>query len=135
MAEVDPTDDTNRIVRLEERTEAYTVYTVLGGPGTAPDERALDYTDAPVFVAQLQQEIKTGVGALILDLQPLVFIDSAGLAALVHIRQSILPRPLFAVGLQPGVKRSFAILRLDRFVRIVNNVSAAVAAIAPPPQG
>jgi len=135
MAEADPADGKEKIVRFEERTEAYAVYTVLGGPGTAPDERALDYTDAPTFVAQLQQEMKTGTGALILDLQPLVFIDSAGLAALVHIRQSIAPRPLFTACLQPGVRRSCAILRLDRFVRIVNNVSDAIAAIEAPPQG
>jgi len=120
------------VVRPGEQSETYIVYTVLGGPPhLAEGERDLDLTYAPILLEQIAEEIVKGQRAIILDLSPLVFIDSAGLQSLVAIRQRIAfnGRQVYVTGLQRAVKRVFTLMRLDTFMDTLASVPEAIAEV------
>jgi len=128
------------VVRLEERGEAagqpYAVYKVIGGPPDMPDipegERDLDLFVTDLFLAQMRKEItevSTGQekpAAIILDMSPLVFVDSAGMQALIAIRSWIGHERFYVAQMQRAPKRVFEIMALAAHIRTAGSVQEAV---------
>jgi len=122
------------IVRLGARSETSVVYTILGGPPEAPEgERDLDLHQAPLLLDALSAELAHGQSrTVILDLTPLLFADSAGLQAMVYIRQRLDAngRRLYVTGLGKSVLKVFQLMHLNRYIPVFQSVEEATAAAA-----
>jgi len=119
------------IAQLEEQTEDYVLYTVNGGPGAGEEGGDLDLQYAPQLLEGMEEELAGGKGALILDLAPVTFVDSAGLGVILQIwhRARQKGRGFYVVGLQSSVIRAFRILDLGSQINVRDGVADAIAEI------
>ena len=87
----------------------------------------LDLASAPRFVRQAAEALRSGARRLLVELDGVRFVDSAGLAALLNVlrRATACEASLVLVGAQPQVRGVLAQTRLDREFRFAPNVEQA----------
>ncbi len=92
----------------------------------------LDADDAPGVRSLLAEQVLEGSGSLVLDLSELVFVDSAGLAALVaaHKGTRAAGTCLVLAGVSPQVAKVLAISGLDGVLTVAPSVPEALALVA-----
>jgi anti-sigma B factor antagonist len=77
----------------------------------------LDSDNSPGFKSRILDLANAGNDSLVLDLSKVEFMDSTGLAALVHAIKTLAPHGDLAVfGLNDRLRKLFGITRLDRGV-------------------
>jgi len=137
MKRMDRPDDKEPIVRLTDQSDRYAVYTIYGGMAVDGTRGELDIDNTPSLLEALEDELSQGNRALVIDMTPLTYIDSVGLAALVEIRQRTAgdsthpPRTVLVVAPPAGgVRRAFDIMRMNRVVNLRPTVAEAVAELA-----
>ena len=110
-------------MRLKESVEEGVDLFTLGGE--------IDMHYAPVLRTLLQGKVESRCPALILDLQSVSFIDSAGLAAIIEYFRDAAAYDgvLCLAGLNDTLMTVFEIVRLDKVIPIFKSVSAACAAL------
>jgi anti-sigma B factor antagonist len=88
--------------------------------------------DAPAkFKENMADRIEKGNDRIILDVSDVEFIDSAGLAALVHILKLLQQKDKFLIcGAQGPVKNVFELTRMDKVFQIYADEKAAIAALS-----
>ncbi len=98
--------DTHLVV-VHAHTESADVLSLIG---------ELDLVSAPRFVSQAADALRAGAKRLLVELDGVHFVDSAGLAALLNVlRRSTAARArMVLVGVQPTVRNVLAQTRLDR---------------------
>ena len=98
--------DRNLVV-VHAHTETADVLSLIG---------ELDLMSAPRFVSQAADALRAGAKRLLVELDGVSFVDSAGLAALLNVlRRSTAARArMVLVGVQPGVRNVLEQTRLDR---------------------
>jgi len=124
-----------KVVYLQERGESfgrvYAVYKVSGGPPDPTEgRRELDFTVTHLFLEQLREEMDAGQRIIILDMSPLVFLDSAGMQALIAIRRRTGEERLYVTGMQHSPRRVFKMMGLAAYIRAAESVAEAIAQIA-----
>jgi anti-anti-sigma factor len=110
--------DSNLVV-VHAHTESADVLSLIG---------ELDLFSAPRFVSQAAEALRAGAKKLLVELDGVAFVDSAGLAALLNVlrRTSACKARLVLVGVQPQVRDVLAQTRLEReFVFAANMADAA----------
>lgn len=111
-------------MRLKESVEGGIDVLTLGGE--------IDLHYAPVLRTLLRGKVDDHCAALILDLQEVSFIDSAGLAAIIeYFRDAAGHRGVLCLtGLNETLRTVFEIVRLDKVIPIYPSTDAAREAIA-----
>jgi anti-anti-sigma factor len=90
----------------------------------------------PLTITALQEELATADGLgfriIVLDLEGIRYINSAGLAYLVNLGDSLVKRrgALLLVGAQPKVKVVFELMGVAKFFKLFKTVDSALGAIA-----
>ncbi|HEV3000833.1 MAG TPA: STAS domain-containing protein [Solirubrobacteraceae bacterium] len=89
----------------------------------------LDLAAAPRFVTQAADALRAGARRLLIELQGVTFVDSAGLAALLNVlrRATAARAPIVLVGAGPQLRRVLAQTRLDREFTLVATVDEVAA--------
>ena len=110
-------------MRLKESVEEGVDLLTLGGE--------IDMHYAPVLRTLLQEKANSRCPALILDLQAVSFIDSAGLAAIIeYFRDAAAHKGVLCLaGLNETLMTVFEIVRLDKVIPIFASVTDARAAV------
>ena len=110
-------------MRLKESAEEGVDIFTLGGE--------IDMHYAPVLRTLLQGKVKSYCPALILDLQGVSFIDSAGLAAIIEYFRDASAHDgvLCLAGLNETLMTVLEVVRLDKVIPIFPSVAAARAAL------
>jgi anti-sigma B factor antagonist len=87
----------------------------------------LDLVSAPRFVRQAAEALREGAKRLLVELDGVSFVDSAGLAALLNVlrRATASGAPLVLVGARPPVRNILAQTRLDREFTFADTIDAA----------
>ena len=95
-----------------------------GGTATVELHGELDLATAPRLDAELARiRSQPGLERLVVDLRHLAFLDSTGLEVIVQL-DAVGPREGFEVAVVRGpraVERLFAVMQLDRKLRIVDD--------------
>jgi len=106
-------------MRLKESVEEGVDLLTLSGE--------IDLHYAPVLRTLLQGKVKTHCPALVLDLQAVTFIDSAGLAAIIeYFRDAAEHQGVLCLsGLNETLMTVFEIVRLDKVIPIFPSSEAA----------
>ena len=88
----------------------------------------LDATSGPDLERAVGQLLEQGRRSVLIDFADTTFIDSAGLATLVKVLKRVRTGggKLCLGGLQPAVRRVFALTRLDKAFEIVADEAEAV---------
>jgi anti-sigma B factor antagonist len=81
-------------------------------------EGELDVYTAPELDAELQELIASGAEHVTVDLEQVPFVDSCGLAVLVHAARRLGQGRLVLTGLGIEPRRALEISGLDRFLRL-----------------
>jgi anti-sigma B factor antagonist len=92
----------------------------------------VDASTAPQLRARLDELMAEGRENFVVDLDGVAFLDSSGLATLVHAfkRVRIGNGDLVLARLRPEVRSLFALTRLERVFAIWDDVDSAVASLA-----
>ena len=87
----------------------------------------LDMVSAPRFVRQAAEALREGAQRLLVELEGVSFVDSAGLAALLNVlrRATAAEAPLVLVVARPAVRNVLAQTRLDREFSFADTIEAA----------
>ena len=87
----------------------------------------LDVAAAPRFVSQAADALRTGAKRLLIELDGVGFVDSAGLAALLNVlrRATAAKAAMVLVGAQPQVRHILAETRLEREFTFASTVDEA----------
>ncbi len=87
----------------------------------------LDVAAAPRFVTPAADALRAGAQRLLIELEGVGFVDSAGLAALLNVlrRATAAHAPMVLVGAQPQVRSVMAATRLDREFTFADTVTDA----------
>ena len=91
--------------------------------------KLLDDTDLKLLSQQIDQAAgEAGVSIVVIDLSRVQILPSLGLGALVQISNKCKARnqTLKLAGVQPGIRKVFAITRLDRILDLADSVEAAL---------
>jgi len=126
------TTATMPVVQVDEETDLYVLYTVLGTAHPEEGVYELDMKASPRLIAALAGEMAQQKRAIILDMRLITFADSAGFAALTQIHRSVrerLGQPLYLIGLSEPVQRVCRLMRLETIMRIKSSEFEAVAEI------
>jgi anti-sigma B factor antagonist len=96
----------------------------------------LDMVSAPRFVRQAAEALREGARRLLVELDGVSFVDSAGLAALLNVlrRATAAQAPLVLVGARPAVRNILAQTRLDReftFAETIDDAASQDEELAP----
>jgi anti-sigma B factor antagonist len=115
------TDRREEIVQLETRkTDGW----VVVRPGT----RRLDVESAAEFKDRLAALVESGHQRVVVDLQDVEYLDSAGLGALVSVLKAVESRDqLILASVSDRVRGLLELTGLTRLLRIVRSVSDALA--------
>ena len=89
----------------------------------------LDLASAPRFVSQAAEALRSGAKRLLVELDGVAFVDSAGLAALLNVlrRATAARAAIVLVGARPQLRRLLLQTRLEReftFAESVDQVAA-----------
>ena len=95
------------LVVVHAHTDAADVLSLVGD---------LDVAAAPRFVMQAADALRAGAKRLLIELQGVGFVDSAGLAALLNVlrRATAARAGLVLVGVPPQVQELLALTRIER---------------------
>ena len=100
---------------------------VLAGPAAGPDNGAsrcaavvvlqgrLDAVQAPALRAEFASLLEAGAVTVVVDLDGVAFIDSAGLAALVRLRRDLRSAGGDVVLIRPSHPEALRVFRLTQF--------------------
>jgi anti-anti-sigma factor len=96
----------------------------------APPDQFVTGGRAEVFEQSLHDALRSGCRIVIVDLHEVVYIDSAGVRALVrgHTTAQRMSATLALAALSPRVRRLMELTRLDGILKIYESVDTAVAA-------
>jgi anti-sigma B factor antagonist len=88
----------------------------------------LTESECPDFMAALKQESTSGTKRLVLDLDALNYISSAGLGALVSMHEALTKTGcrLILAGTNPKVRKLLTLTSLDRLIENADNVAEAL---------
>lgn len=92
----------------------------------------LDAVEAPALRAQLTRLLARGVRCLVVDLDGVHFIDSAGLAALVRARRDCRAAGGDVFLVRPGSENAMRVFRLTQFDEVFVMVGARPVPRATP---
>lgn len=94
------------------------------------EDARLDALSAPDFKARMAGALTGAAPKVVLDLSPVGFIDSAGLASILSLVKG-LPEggELRIAGARDAVRAVFRLTRLDKVLAIDDDLDAAVAAM------
>lgn len=94
----------------------------------------LDASNSSTLVEAFEPLLKDGHRKLIIDLEKVTFIDSAGLSALVKLYKKTRSQSarLWLAGPRDPVRRVFQLTRLDRAFDIAETVPQALQSLAKP---
>ncbi|MCE2392369.1 MAG: STAS domain-containing protein [Proteobacteria bacterium] len=103
----------------------------LDGVLVARAEGQLDNTSAPEFMDALKAEFGSGERALVLDLEGLSYIGSAGLRIVLLLAKDLRERdlPFVVCSLGPPILEVFRISGFDRMLTIHPDRDTALAAV------
>lgn len=109
--------DRNLVV-VHAHTESADVLSLIG---------ELDMVSSPRFVCQAAEALRAGAKRLLVELDGVDFVDSAGLAALLNVlrRSTAAKARMILVGVQPPVRSVLAQTRLEREFTFAENVADA----------
>jgi anti-anti-sigma factor len=110
-------------MRLINDTQEATRILALGGE--------IDLHFAPVLRTLLDEKTAVPNKALVLDLLEVTFIDSSGIAAIIHhLRSATRTSRTFCIGgMSPAVKEIFEIIHLEKAMPVFETRDAALQAI------
>ncbi len=116
----DPHGHGSSLVVVHAHTDAADVLSLVG---------ELDVAAAPRFVTQAADALRAGAKRLLIELDGVSFVDSAGLAALLNVlrRATAAHAGMVLCGAQPQVRGVLAQTRLDReftFAASVDDIAA-----------
>ena len=95
-----------------------------------PGDEAVDVTNAVDFKTGLVNLARASSGHLVLDLQPVTFMDSSGLGAIVSCLKALGRQgELVLCCVQPEVASLLELTRMNRVLRIEADVDTAVASL------
>jgi anti-sigma B factor antagonist len=94
------------------------------------EDARLDALSAPDFKARMAGALTGATPKVVLDLSPVAFIDSAGLASILSLVKG-LPEggELRIAGARDAVKAVFRLTRLDKVLPLHDDLEAAAAAM------
>ena len=94
------------------------------------EDARLDALSAPDFKARMSGALTGTAPKVVLDLSPVAFIDSAGLASILSLVKG-LPEggDLRIAGARDAVRAVFRLTRLDKVLALHDTVEDAVAAV------
>lgn len=100
-------------------------------------EAKLTYPTLSSFFAEVRQLVEEGARKLVIDLQPVTYIDSASIGCLMDIRRLLQERGglLRLSGLQPRVETMISMTGVNKIIDIHREEASAVAAFGPPRKG
>jgi anti-sigma B factor antagonist len=101
----------------------------------------IDLNFAPILRTLLEEKTAVPSKALVLDLTEATFIDSSGIAAIIHhLRNATRTSRIFCIGgMSPAVKEIFEVIHLEKAMPVFETRDAALQAIdkdeiAAPPE-
>jgi anti-sigma B factor antagonist len=96
------------------------------------EDARLDALSAPDFRARMAGALTGSAPKVVLDLSPVAFIDSAGLASILSLVKG-LPEggDLRIVGTRDAVRAVFRLTRLDKVLALHDTLEEAAAAMGP----
>lgn len=108
------------VLKIEHRTEGK--FRVLRASGQLTEKECKDFMDI------LNRERASGSPRLILDVEGLVFLSSAGLGALVAAHQSFADSSarMILSGTNAKVRKLLALTNLDRLIEVADSVEEAL---------
>jgi anti-anti-sigma factor len=111
-------------MRLISDTQEATRILALGGE--------IDLHLAPVLRTLLEEKTSVPSKTLVLDLSEVPFIDSSGIAAIIHhLRSATRKSSIFCIGgMSPAVKEIFEVIHLEKVMPVFETRDAALKAIA-----
>lgn len=93
-------------------------------------EPRVDAAAAPELKKTLEQALTDAPTKVVIDLEPVQFMDSTGLGLFVAVLKRLGPNGAIAVaGVHPAVARLFQLTRLDTLFRLVPDLDAARALV------
>jgi anti-anti-sigma factor len=109
-----------KTLRLEARAEGQS--RVLKASGQLTEGECGEFLEA------LRRELKADAPRLVLDVDALLYLSSAGLGALVSAHQSFLNanRRLVLAGVNPKVRKLLALTSLDKLIECADTVDEAL---------
>ena len=110
-----------KVLRMEPRSEGKHRIVRLSGQ--------LTETECSEFMEAMKRELSGGAPRVILDLDDLVYISSAGLGALVSVHQSFMDARsrLILAGTNPKVRKLLTLTSLDKLIQSTDSVEEALA--------
>ena len=106
------------LVVIHAHTDAADVLSLVGD---------LDLASAPRFVSQAADAIRGGARRLLVELDGVSFVDSAGLAALLNVlrRATAHRTPMVLVGARPQIRNVLAQTRIEREFAFADTIADA----------
>jgi anti-anti-sigma factor len=100
-------------------------------------EAKLTYPTLSSFFSEVRQLVDDGALKLVIDLQPVTYIDSASIGCLMDIRRLLHEKGgvLRLSGLQPRVETMVSMTGVNRIIEVHREEAAAVAAFSRKGQG
>jgi anti-sigma B factor antagonist len=124
---VTETESTGHLTVRVERSGAYTSVVTLTGE--------LDLSAIPTIEDRLFRELRSRPG-IVVDLSGVTFIDSSGIAVLIHAFRETEGGGQLHTVVAPGsqVERVFALAGIDRALPLFSSLDEAVEALAADPR-
>jgi anti-sigma B factor antagonist len=96
------------------------------------EDTRLDALSAPDFKSRMSGALSGVSTKVVLDLSPVAFIDSAGLASILSLVKGLPDGgELRIAGARDAVRAVFRLTRLDKVLPLHDTLEDAVAAVAP----
>jgi anti-sigma B factor antagonist len=110
-----------KVLKVEARSEGKYRVVRLGGQ--------LTEAECGEFVEIMKRELSSGASRVILDLDNLLYISSAGLGALVSVHQAFMDARsrLILAGTNPKVRKLLTLTSLDKLIQSTDSVGEALA--------
>lgn len=86
----------------------------------------LDAASAVYFKDQFREAVQAHEGRVVVDLEPVSFMDSSGLGAMVAARKLVADRELEIAELSPIVMKVFRLTRMDKVFSLHDRIEDAI---------